>query len=69
MWDSGTRMLSAIGEKRLGVTELARKTGIPRSTINAFILDGRDISSMRLAKLCSEVGVSIDWVMGLKKED
>lgn len=31
--------------------------------------NGTDLSSMRLAKICSLLGLSMDYVMGLKQED
>lgn len=48
---------------------ISDKTGISRSTIYVFLYNGTDLSSMRLAKICSFLGLSMDYVMGLKQED
>lgn len=47
---------------------ISDKTGISRSTIYAFLYNGTDLSSMRLAKICSLLGLSMDYVMGLKEK-
>ena len=52
----------------LGIYEISDKTGISRSTIYAFLYNGTDLSSMRLAKICSLLGLSMDYVMGLKEK-
>ena len=65
---SGSRMMEVIFEKNIPIHKLAEDTGIEASTIYKFLQDGRDISSMRLAKLCAYLGVSMDYIMGLKQE-
>ena len=62
---SGDRLMDVILKKDISLTELSRSTGISRSTIYGFVYDNIDISSARLAKLCSAVGVSTDYVLGL----
>lgn len=69
IYSSGQRLMEAIYEKDVSITTLSEATGIERSTIYKFLQDGRDISSMRLAKLCSYLGVSMDYIMGLKEEN
>lgn len=63
---SGERLMDIILEKDITLTELSRSTGISRSTIYSFVYDNIDISSARLAKLCAVVGVSTDYILGLK---
>lgn len=62
---SGSRLMEIIYEKDISIHKLAEATGIESSTIYKFLQDGRDISSMRLAKLCAYLGVSMDYIMGL----
>ena len=65
---SGKRMMDIIYEKDVPIHRLSEATGIEESTIYKFLQDGRDISSMRLAKLCTYLGVSMDYIMGLSDE-
>ena len=65
---SGKRMMEVIYEKDISIRKLAEATGIEPSCIYKFLQDGRDISSMRLAKLCAYLGVSMDYIMGLSEE-
>lgn len=65
---SGKRMMEVIYEKDISIRQLSEHTGIEETTIYKFLQDGRDISSMRLAKLCAYLGVSMDYIMGLSKE-
>ena len=64
---SGKRMMEVIYEKNISIHKLSEATGIEESTIYKFLQDGRDISSMRLAKLCAYLGVSMDYIMGLSE--
>lgn len=68
IYSSGRRMMEAIYAKGVTIKELSQHTEIEESTIYKFLQDGRDISSMRLAKLCKYLGVSMDYVMGLKEK-
>ena len=62
---SGKRMMEVIYERGVSIRTLSEATGIEENTIYKFLQDGRDISSMRLAKLCAYLKVSMDYVMGL----
>ena len=66
---AGERVMERIWELDIPLQTISDKTGISRSTIYAFLYNGTDISSMRLAKICSLLGLSMDYVMGLKQED
>ena len=67
-YSSGKRMMEVIYKKGISIHRLAEATGIEANTIYKFLQDGRDISSMRLAKLCAYLGVSMDYVMGLSNK-
>ena len=66
---AGERVMERIWELDIPLQTISDKTGISRSTIYAFLYNGTDLSSMRLAKICSFLGLSMDYVMGLKRED
>ena len=66
---AGERAIESSWELDIPLQTISDKTGISRSTIYAFLYNGTDISSMRLAKICSLLGLSMDYVMGLKQED
>lgn len=55
--------MERIWELDIPLQTISDKTGISRSTNN-----GTDLSSMRLAKICSLLGLSMDYVMGLKEK-
>lgn len=63
----GRRFLKAADDKNITLSTLSKRTGISRSTIWNFMCNSGDISSKRLASLCDAVGVSMDYVMGLKR--
>lgn len=65
--DAGRRMLDAINEKNMSYKALTKVSGVSRSCIWNFIYNGGNITSARLARLCRAVGVSMDYVMGLKE--
>lgn len=67
--DQEKRFLEHIVDNNIPVTLLQEKTGITRGTINRFIYNNADISSLKLAKLCAAAGISMDYVMGLKGGD
>jgi transcriptional regulator with XRE-family HTH domain len=69
IYGAGQRMLEVILKKNIEITELAHITGLSRTTIYCFLYNGTDISSARLAKLCAAVGVSTDYILGLKREE
>ena len=60
---AGERVMERIWELDIPLQTISDKTGISRSTIYAFLYNGTDLSSMRLAKICSFLGLSMDYVM------
>ena len=66
---AGERVMERIWELDMPLQTLSDRTGVSRSTLYAFLYNGTDLSSMRLAKVCVVLGLSMDYVMGLKQED
>lgn len=67
--NAGEKVMERIYELDIPLQTITDITGVSRSTIYEFLYNGRDISSMRLARICSMLGLSMDYVMGLKVED
>ena len=65
--NQGERLRDIFLNTDMSFAELSRKTGVPTATIKSFMYYGNDISSVRLAKICGVLGVSMDYVMGLKE--
>lgn len=63
---AGERVMDQIYKKDVPLQRISDATGVSRSTLYAFLYNGTDMSSMRLAKVCSFLGLSMDYVMGLK---
>ena len=64
---AGERVMERIWELDMPLQTLSDSTGVSRSTLYAFLYNGTDLSSMRLAKVCGVLGLSMDYVMGLKE--
>ena len=64
---AGERVMERIWELDMPLQTLSDRTGVSRSTLYAFLYNGTDLSSMRLAKVCGVLGLSMDYVMGLKE--
>ena len=62
---AGERVMERIWELDMPLQTLSDRTGVSRSTLYAFLYNGTDLSSMRLAKVCGVLGLSMDYVMGL----
>lgn len=65
--NQGERLRDIFLHTDMTFAELSRRTGIKPTTIKSFMYYGNDISSVRLAKICGVLGVSMDYVMGLKE--
>lgn len=64
---AGERVMERIYELDIPLQTIVDRTGVSRSTLYCFLYNGTDISSMRLAKICNVLGLSMDYVMGLKE--
>ena len=64
---AGERVMERIWELDIPLQTISDRTGVSRSTLYSFLYNGTDLSSMRLAKICGVLGLSMDYVMGLKE--
>lgn len=60
------RLREAIAASGLCPTEIMRRAGIPSSTFYEH-LNGAALSELYVAKYCTVLGISADWLLGLKK--
>jgi transcriptional regulator with XRE-family HTH domain len=58
------RLTSLMQEHNLGITELAVKTGIPRPTLNNWLLLNRTPQMDGLCKLADFFGCTVDYLLG-----
>lgn len=61
------RLQKIIFEKDVNLAEMSRKTKISRSTIWEFVYNGRNLGVYQLAAVCKYLGVSSDYILGLKE--
>lgn len=64
---AGERVMDQIYKKNVPLQQISNATGVSRSTLYSFLYNGTDLSSMRLAKICGFLGISMDYVMGLSR--
>jgi transcriptional regulator with XRE-family HTH domain len=61
-----TRLAEAMASRKLSQADLARQTGVDRSTISALLQPGTRLPNAQLAADCARVlGISADWLLGL----
>ena len=61
-----TRLAEAMTARGVTQAELARKTGVDRSTISALLQTGTRLPNAQLAADCARaLGISADWLLGL----
>ena len=65
---NGKRFLQSAVDKNISLTDISKRSGVPRSSIYHFVYNNGDMSGRRLAKICGVVGISMDYVMGLRRE-
>lgn len=65
---AGEKVMERIWELDIPLQTISDRTGVSRSTLYAFLYNGTDLSSMRLAKICGVLGLSMDYVMGLTED-
>lgn len=68
MLDRGKKIYTAMQEKNMTLGMLSQRSGIERTSISRFMYGEAELTSMRLAKVCATLGISMDYVMGLKRE-
>lgn len=61
-----TRLGEAMAVRGITQSELARQTGVDRSTISALLQPGKRLPNAQLAADCARaLGISADWLLGL----
>lgn len=65
--EMGERLQQIIFEKDINLAEMSRKTRISRTTIWELIYNGRNTGIYQLAAVCKYLGVSADYILGLKE--
>ena len=60
------RLTEAMASRKMSQAELARRTGVDRSTISALLQAGTRLPNAQLAADCARaLGISADWLLGL----
>ena len=62
----GKRLKQAMKARDVGTKELAAKARIGRNTVMAAARGERNLTAWALFKVCASLGVSADWLLGLK---
>lgn len=57
------RLYDTVLKSGLEITEISRKTGISRSSVYAYVINGYAPNITALAKLCKVLGVSADYLL------
>jgi transcriptional regulator with XRE-family HTH domain len=64
----GQRLRQIIKDRGIKQTWVAERAGMPYSTLQSVLDDKRAPSADTLFKIASALGVSADWLLGLKDE-
>lgn len=67
--NAGKRFWNKALEKGITISDLMVNSGLSKNCISMFIYADSNISSSSLAKLCKYVGISTDYVLGLKENE
>ena len=60
------RLAEAMAERGMNRSELARATGVDRSTVSQLLAEGTRLPNAQLAADCAvALGISADWLLGL----
>lgn len=57
------RLYETVLKSGLEITEISRKTGIPRTSVYCYVLNGTVPNVTVLAKMCKLLGVSADYLL------
>lgn len=63
-----SRLLMLKRERHWSYPDMAKLSGLPLSTIKAYVFKDREPGIYSLAKMCRGFGVTADWLIGLKEE-
>ena len=69
MLDRGKKIYTAMQEKNMTLGMLSKRSGVERTSISRYMYGETELASMRLAKVCATLGISMDYVMGLKSNE
>lgn len=61
------RLNSAINASGMTNGEIIKKVGVPRTTYYGH-LEGQSMGEIYVMKYCRALGISADWLLGLRKE-
>lgn len=64
----GERLNRLLYEQKLSQVELDRRTGIGRANISRYVCNKQMPTVDSLISICKTLGVSADWLLGLRKE-
>lgn len=60
------RLREAVNKSGLKHNEISRRAGISKSRLEALLSGNDGCYASTFAKLCAVLGVSADWLLGLK---
>lgn len=60
------KVLNELWKQDITITDLAKRSGVSRTSIYNFLFNANDISAVRLAKICKVIGISMDEVMSAR---
>ena len=63
------RLLEALGRRNMSQAELARRCGIPATTVGDWVRGRTGMMAYNLGRVCAALGVSADWMLGLREVD
>ena len=63
-----SRLLEAMGRRDMSQAELARRCGVPATTVGDWVRGRTGMMAYNLGRVCVALGVSADWMLGLKED-
>jgi len=63
------RLLEVLGERGMTQSELARRMGLPPASVGDWTTGRHGMTADSLRRVCEALGVSADWMLGLKEVD
>ena len=64
----GERLNMVMYEQKITQAELDKRTGIGRANISRYVCNKQMPTVDSLIAICKTLGVSADWLLGLRKE-
>ena len=63
------RLLEALGRRGMTQAELARQMGLPPASVGDWTTGRHGMMTHSLRRVCVALGVSADWMLGLKGDE